>query len=135
MLRKRKECVKCGELKLIYARKMCKYCDAIENPGKHGQKPLSYIKPKKSYAIPNRTNKRLKQEALYRKKRGPYLEAHPICEVHDCERPSTNIHHKKGRIEKLVHDERYFMACCGLCHPRRIHETETAWAKEHGYIL
>ncbi len=88
-----------------------------------------------AYKIPNATPKRLKQLALYRKKRGPYLEANPICGVHDCNNYSNQVHHKKGRTGTLVHNEKYFMACCGICHPGRIHEREVDWAKEHGYLL
>ena len=34
--RNQKTCKRCGESKYIYARKMCKRCDRIENPHKHG---------------------------------------------------------------------------------------------------
>ena len=103
------------------------------------QKPRKKIKPA--------SDKRLQQLATYRPKRDKYLLEHPICEVHDCTRKTTNLHHKRGREHNvffddwardndipLLHDERWFLACCSLCHPVRIHE-DPEWAREHGYIL
>jgi hypothetical protein len=92
-------------------------------------------KKKKAGKINQFSDKRLKELAIYRKVKGPYLEEHPVCEVDDCNKPSTHIHHKKGRDGKLVHDIKYFMAVCNICHPRRIHETQVEWAKEKGYLL
>ena len=97
---------------------------------KQAEKPTS-----KTYKIPKATPKRLNQLALYRKKRDVYLREHLLCEVHDCNNNSNQLHHKKGRSGELVHNEKYFMACCSVCHPKRIHETEVEWAKENEYVL
>ena len=90
---------------------------------------------KKAGKIKQFSDKRLKELAIYRKVKGPYLEEHPICEVEDCNKSSNHIHHKKGRAGKLVYDTNYFMAVGNCCHPKRIHETQVKWAKEKGYLL
>lgn len=72
--------------------------------------------------------------AVYRPLRDKYLNEHPICEVHDCNNPSNQLHHKKGRVGKLLYDDEFFMACCGVCHPARIHEN-SEWSYEHGYLI
>jgi len=89
-------------------------------------------KPRK--AIRPVSKKRLEQLAKYRPLRDTYLKEHPICEVHDCDKPSNNLHHKKGREGSLLTDVRFFMACCETCHPKRIHENPE-WAYKHGYLI
>lgn len=61
------------------------------------------------------SGKRRKEVNLYLKARKIYLEAHLICEACN-EKPSDQIHHKKGRQGKLIHDVRYFMATDQECH-------------------
>ena len=67
--------------------------------------------------------------------RDDYMAEHDICEVKGCENPSNQLHHKKGRDGKLLIDTAYFMACCGVCHPRKIHETHVKWAYDNGYLI
>ena len=93
------------------------------------------IKVNKPSGIKTFSDKRLKQMAVYRKNRDKYMKENQICEVDDCNNKSNQLHHKKGREGKNLIDVKYFMACCGICHPRRIHETEVNWAKEKGYLL
>lgn len=73
--------------------------------------------------------------AIYRPTRDKYLKEHLICEVKGCDKSSTNVHHKKGRIGELLYDIDYFLACCSTCHPQKIHFTHVKWAIEMGYIL
>jgi len=102
-------------------------------------------KPKKSFKPIS--DKKAYRLSIYRPLRDTYLKEHPVCEVHDCERATTNLHHKKGREHNifdddwardndipLLYDVRYFMACCDLCHPKRIHENPE-WAYKHGYLI
>lgn len=91
--------------------------------------------PKQRKKIKQFSDKKLKELAKYRKKRDNYLTEHPVCEVYDCAKPSTNLHHKAGRDGSLLTDERYFMACCSSCHPQRIHFESPAWARESGYLI
>lgn len=70
----------------------------------------------------------------YKLLRDEYLKNNPICEVKDCFKPTTNLHHKAGREGDLLCDTKYFMACCETCHPKRIHENPI-WAEKNGYIV
>lgn len=79
-------------------------------------------------------DKRLEELAIYRIARDEYLLEHPICEVEGCVEKSTHIHHKKGRIGKLVYDKKYFMAVGDACHPKKIHENPE-WSREMGYLI
>lgn len=100
--------------------------------------------PKKKFIAPT-SKKMLGELAIYRPIRDGYLSRHEICEVEDCGRTVTNLHHKMGRTGyadewarnegvKLLWDVRFFMACCSKCHPQRIHENPE-WAREKGYII
>jgi hypothetical protein len=93
---------------------------------KKSKKPKTKIKPF--------SDKRLESLKNYRIKRDRYLTDNPICEVKGCNNATTNLHHKAGRIGSLLSDERYFMACCSECHPKRIHE-DPKWARENGYLI
>lgn len=63
---------------------------------------------------------------------GPlYLKLYPICEVVNCEKPSEQIHHKRGRDGGDQIDVEHFLAVCAVCH--RYIEDHPTWAKEHGY--
>jgi len=99
------------------------------------------------YVIPKFSAKMIARNAQYRPIRDEYLRENPVCEVHDCENPSTNPHHRMGRDINtfaddwakendipLLCDKRFLMACCTLCHPKRIHEN-SEWAYEHGYLI
>ena len=98
-----------------------------------------------SYIIPKFSAKRLSDLVTYRPIRDEYQKEHPICEVHDCDKPANNLHHKMGRIGfaddwarfegiKLLWDVRFFMNCCETCHPQRIHEN-SEWAYKNGYLI
>jgi len=76
--------------------------------------------------------KRSKQESLYSVNRKKYLEKHEVCECCNST-PSTEIHHKKGRVEDLIHDSRYFMAVCRGCH--EYIELNPEWAKKNMFSL
>ncbi len=96
-------------------------------------KKLSPLKNKKKRIKPV-ANKRLEQLAIYRPLRDKYLSDNSICEVHDCNNETTNLHHKNGRVGKMIYNVDYFMACCHICHPQRIHENPE-WARENGYLI
>lgn len=100
-----------------------------------------------TYFIPKFSAKMEMRNAQYRPIRDKYLRGNPICEIHDCDYPSTNPHHKMGRDINtfaddwardndipLLSDVRFIMACCSNCHPKRIHEN-SEWAYSHGYLI
>jgi hypothetical protein len=94
---------------------------------------LAVKEEKKKKPISIRSVKRAAEEKLYLKKKKEYLTAHIRCEVKGCNRVSEDVHHKKGRVGKLLYNEKYFMAVC------RNHHTEIEinvdWAIKNGYSL
>ena len=62
--------------------------------------------------IPVRNTKRLSEERIYAKKKKEYLTKHIKCEVPGCNHAAEELHHKKGRIGKLLYNEKYFMGVC-----------------------
>jgi hypothetical protein len=65
-----------------------------------------------------RSPKRARQEREYAKLRVQYLEAHPVCEAQlsGCTGAATEVHHKAGRVGKLLTDPTYFLPICRNCH-------------------
>lgn len=83
----------------------------------------------------NLSKKRAAEERLYTKNRKEHLEEFPYCqaEVMCCGLLAVEIHHKKGRIGKLLNDRKYFLSVCRNCH-NWIEEHVTE-AKERGLSL
>jgi len=97
-------------------------------------KERELVKPVKKNWISPISSKMAKNLKEYRKVRDRYLKNNPICEVRGCNNQTTNLHHKAGREGKLLANEEYFMACCGGCHPAKIHNNPN-WAEKEGYII
>ena len=124
--------------------KRCRECSTEFKPFKTTDKYCSFecanlnkkVSPakKKQKRIKPVADKRLGELAIYRPRRDKYLIDNPTCEVHDCNNETTNLHHKNGRIGPMVYNVKYFMACCHVCHPQRIHENPE-WARENGYLI
>jgi len=92
------------------------------------------------------SSKRAAQLKEYTKLRKEFMAANPICQVWLDENPSalafqeygdaaasTDVHHKKSRVGKMLLDTRYWMAVSRTAH-QRIHQFPK-WAMEKGYIL
>ncbi len=93
------------------------------------------------------SSKRAAQLKEYTKLRKEFMAANPICKVWLDENPpsaehwtrvpeiaaSTDIHHRKSRIGKMLLDTRYWMAVSRTAH-QRIHQFPK-WAREKGYLL
>lgn len=94
---------------------------------------LAVKEEKEKKPISIRSVKRMAEERLYDKKKKEYLTEHIRCEVKGCNRVSEQLHHRKGRIGKLLYDERFFMAVCRAHH--RIIEDNPDEAKNNGYSL
>lgn len=115
--RKKKPCKRCGELRFIWARGMCKLCCKIAEPER--------------YRIKRESDKEKERLKRYRKARKEYLAEHFRCEV--CGDPAHEIHHRKGRSGDLLWDKRYFLSVDRKCHERI--EQNPKWAYENGYSL
>ena len=93
------------------------------------------------------SSKRAAQLKEYTKLRKEFMAANPICHVWLDENPwsangtwtapdsaaSTDVHHKKSRVGKMLLDTRYWMAVSRTAH-QRIHQFPK-WAREKGYLL
>lgn len=58
------------------------------------------------------------EQKAYRKVRNEYLSAYPMCQARldGCQGEATEVHHKRGRVGRLLTDARYFLAVCHSCH-------------------
>jgi len=101
-----------------------KYCSAKCANQNKAAKPIR--KP-----IQPISDKRKKETAQYLKKRIEFLEKpeNRICPVTG--KPTTEVHHKCGRVGKLYLDENYWLAVSREGH--QIIELNPEWAKENGY--
>lgn len=132
--RKPKTC-QCGTEFLPY-NTIQKFCSA-NCQFKFGKKiniKLKSLNPeKKRYTIPKVSEKRKIDNLKYSAQRIVFLgkPENKICPITGW--PTTEIHHKKGRIGDLFLDERYWIALSREGH--QYVEENPEWAKENGYSL
>jgi hypothetical protein len=115
-----KKCKECKEqfLPQFFNQKFC---------FKESCRRLNYSKKK----INKISEKRSLENKEYLKIRKQYLINNPNCEI--CNSNNVEIHHKKGRIGKLLFDDRYFMTVCRE-HHNYIH-TNPKEAREKKWML
>jgi len=69
--------------------------------------------------------------------RAPFMLERPRCRVlgpsGPCGRPTTDLHHRKGRGRHML-DESTWMAVCAECH-HGFHNQLRGWAARMGYIV
>lgn len=82
-----------------------------------------YAKPKKE------NDNRKEQNKQYRKEARRFITTHPRCAV--CSQPSTEVHHKAGRIGELLLDQTKWLAVCSDCHVKITEDSD--WAIRKGY--
>lgn len=120
-------CIDCGSDK-IEANGRCASCaHALRRAERQASKIkiVSKIKP----VAPKRAG----QLQEYAKLRKEYLALYPVCEVEECQAPSTEVHHQRGKEGDRLLDTNYFMAVCPECH-RKITE-HSAQAIQDGYSI
>lgn len=114
-----------------------KYClkddECIDAELKERAEKLAAKEQKPKAKIPRRSKKRLIQELQYNANVKVFLgkPENQICPVTGHQ--TDQVHHKKGRIESLLLDQRYWLAVSDEGH-REI-ELNPDWAKEMGYSL
>jgi len=120
---KKKLCDGCSEPKVIWknheGKRYCQQCWSCHE-GNVKQKPTVKRSP-----IPQRSEKRIKEERLYSAQRIIYLGEHPLCEFHIagiCTHVATEVHHKEGRTGENYLDKTKWLAGCHQCHQ---------WATDH----
>lgn len=122
----------CAQCARKYAKPISKTVKVIDS-----NNPLNKTlqSTKKNKSIPKVSEKQLLRLKEYRKVRDEYMKNNPYCQARldYCQVKSTDLHHKAGKIGKLLSDERYFLAVCRTCHERI--ERHPAMAKELGLSL
>ena len=88
---------------------------------------------KKKAPIKKVSDKRKEDNAVYKKLRDEFMsqKENQICPITG--KPTTDLHHKKGRVGKLFLDTRYWVALSREGH--KFVEENPIWAKENGYSL
>lgn len=88
-------------------------------PIKRSAKPIAKKAAPKKIA-----DKRRSEISLYTKERKLYLAVNKQClaSLHGCTKVATDVHHKKGRENKLLLDKQYWLPVCRSCHD---------WITEH----
>ena len=132
---KLKECSECKKMCYLWQSvpKLCKDCSQKKkgaskvNKSVHkGASSADSMNTKPHKSVPNRikpvSDKKLLELKEYRKLRDGYLKANPICEFAGCNSREVTLHHKSGRVGKLLTDSRYF---CSLCIKHH------SWAEEN----
>ncbi len=119
---KPKECSNCKKITVLWKSnpKLCLTCSTylssqgILDSSPKQRSPTEPILSK--VKIKSVSDKRLLELRDYRIVRDAYMRDHKICEHPECSNPSTELHHSKGRIGKLLTDPLYFKALCHSCH-------------------
>jgi hypothetical protein len=90
-------------------------------------------KSKKPKTIPKFSKKRTVENLKYDVLRIEFLgkPENKICPI--TKQPTTDVHHKKGRIGSLLLDTRYWVALSREGH--KFVEENPLWAKENGFSL
>jgi hypothetical protein len=94
-------------------------------PGRAPDRRFFWLKPnavelkqKPRKAINKMSTSLAQQNKIYYAVGKVFLANHPKCQANckGCKIYSTEIHHKRGRIGKLLTDIRFFLAVCERCH-------------------
>ena len=120
---KNKECDKNAFSSLVpYCSQQCR--NKVKTPN---------LKLKPLYKIPKVSKKRQVENLQYLVLRTEFLakKENQICPITN--KPTTDIHHQKGRIGKLLLDTRFWIALSREGH--KFVEENPEWAKEAGYSL
>lgn len=91
----------------------------VDKVKKKSTKPIARKTPvkKSGKKIKARTKERARDERVYAKIRGPYLEQHPECAIKGptCTGKATEINHRKGRRGKQLLNVKDFEPSCHNC--------------------
>ena len=71
--------------------------------------------PVKRAPIKKQSEKLKTALSQYTKDKKEFMQAHPNCAMPGCSKPSTDLHHMKGRGKDLLAKE-YWKALCRGCH-------------------
>lgn len=103
---------------------LSQYCR--EKRERQGKAPYRWPKPKPGTpqtprkAIRQQSTAREAEMSAYNGQRMIFLARYPVCvacltrDINPA--PSAQIHHLRGRVKKLLRDERFWLAVCASCH-------------------
>lgn len=134
---KKKICSSCGIECFLWKStpKLCKSC-ALKNSTPIGTFTMTSNKtlqtPKNIKPISKQSDKEKKRQTAYSALRKVYMEQHPKCMFKDCQRPSTECHHIRGRLGDYLLDTSEWMAVCNEHHVH-IHNNDKE-SRELGYL-
>jgi hypothetical protein len=97
----------------------------------HAIRKAAKVKVKVVREVKRITEKRAKQNREYLEMREQFLDQYPMCQIKDCTKKSTEIHHIKGKANDLLTNPENFLAICPDCH-KEITE-HSAKAIQDGY--
>ena len=130
----------CGDLTDVRYLKygLCKKCfkeydSFMKKFNKLDENLKQNVKDYKKSRIAPRSKKSQAQENIYSQLRKAFLnkEENKVCPI--TKDPTTDVHHKKGKIGDLLIDTRYWVALSREGHA--FVEQNPIWAKENGYSL
>jgi len=129
-------CSACGGARIIVNKKyfLCQECN-WQRLHPNEQKKRYELKrtpiKQKAYKINQVSKSESKRQSEYSVVSKKFKKDNPVCQVRGCDNPTTDVHHKKGKIGTLLCDVRHFLASCRGCHS--MIEENPVWAKEQGY--
>lgn len=120
-------CPDCDSIK-VERNGYCASCNMARRKQERESKKVKVITPIRKVSA-----ERSKENQVYARLRKEYLEAYPCCEVPECHRKASEIHHQKGRAGDLLTNTDYFMAVCHDHH--HMITVDSAWAIKMGFSI
>lgn len=88
---------------------------------------------KKFYRVKKVSEKREKENEVYRPISEAFRRDHPVCAIKSpvCTRETQGVHHVQGRVGKDFLDKSKMLPSCNACN--QYIESHSKWAKENGF--
>ena len=117
--------------------KACKQCWLQYKASEPLSQPKTYKVSKTKQSplkrIKSVSTKKLNELNEYRVIRDRYLKNNPVCEYPNCTSREVELHHRKGKVGRLLCDDTYFCSLCRAHH--RFVEENPEQAKALGLSL
>ena len=97
--------------------KICAACETprpgFEEEAKAAQKaPAKPKAAKRKAPVKKVSTKRKRDASVYTRRKAEFFKAHPVCQFPGCKKPTSDLHHSRGRAGSLFLDERFWKALC-----------------------
>lgn len=112
-----------------------KYCHTHLKGFEKMARDVKKTAEKKAVPLNKVSDKRKEQNALYLKMLAKWLPGKrcEVCRDNGIKRDAQQCHHKKGRENDLLLEQKYWLPVCSECH--RFITDNSAWAIQEGYSL